>query len=276
MPNQQLLDYIKQQLRQGVSREIINNNLISQGWQQSDINEAFSQATGQNLTTQENISFDAGDATKNGKATTGLVLGIIGMIAWIMPLIGAPVTIIGLIFGIKGLKSLKRGIAIAGIVLSIIGLLATIVNASIGGYIGATKENYFINKFLNQENQNPQTETTQTTPSSNNNGTSKTELINQAVQAVKAQMSLPYQIDQVTTLVDVTTEPGAIRYHYILSGVDTSKITNDLLKNSVGSGICQDTDTKNLLNQDINMEYSYSVKNSTEKYFVFLTKADCK
>ncbi len=29
MPNQQLLDDIKRQLRQGVSREIISNNLIS-------------------------------------------------------------------------------------------------------------------------------------------------------------------------------------------------------------------------------------------------------
>lgn len=42
MTNQQLLDYIKQQLQQGVSREIITNNLISQGWQQPDVNEAFS------------------------------------------------------------------------------------------------------------------------------------------------------------------------------------------------------------------------------------------
>ncbi len=266
MPNQQLLDYIKQQLRQGVSREIINNNLISQGWQQSDINEAFSQATGQNLTTQENISFDAGDATKNGKATTGLVLGIIGMIAWIMPLIGAPVTIIGLIFSIKGLKSLKHGVAIAGVVLSIIGLLATAVNSSIGAY----------QEILNQLNQGPQRETTQTTQSSDNNGASKIELINQAVREVKAQLPLPYKLDQITTMVDVTAEPDAIRYHYILSGVDTSKITNDLLKNRLGLNICQDTDTKNLLNQDINMEYSYSVENSTEKYFISFTKTDCR
>lgn len=42
MVNQQLLDYIKQQLQQGVSRDNITNNLISQGWQQSDVNEGFS------------------------------------------------------------------------------------------------------------------------------------------------------------------------------------------------------------------------------------------
>jgi hypothetical protein len=273
MVNQQMLDYIKQQLQQGVSKETISSNLFSQGWQQQDVNEAFSQSTGQNTTMQGGgDSFSAGDATKNGKATTGLVLGIIGLIAWFIPLIGAPITIIGLVFSIKGLKSLKRGVAIAGIVLSSIGLFATIVNASIGAYQGATGQNYLINKFTNKENQNPQSET-QTTPT---NGTSKVELINQAVQEVKAQIPLPYKLDQVTTMVDVTAEPGAIRYHYILSGVDTSKITNDLLKNSLGAGICQNNDTKNLLNQDINMEYSYSVENSAQKYFISFTKTDCK
>ncbi|MBI2042479.1 MAG: DUF4190 domain-containing protein [Candidatus Nealsonbacteria bacterium] len=249
MFNQQILDYITQQLQQGVSREIISSNLISQGWQQQDVKEAFSQATGQDITMQGNESFNTGDAKKNGKATTGLVLGIIGLIAWFIPIIGAPITIIGLIFSIKGLKSLKRGVAITGIVLCSIGLLATIINASIGAYMGATGQNSITNK---------------------------TELIKQTAQAVKTQISLPYQIDQVTTLVDVTAESGAIRYHYVLSGVDTSKITNDLLKNSVGSGICQNEDTKNLLNQDINMEYSYSVENSAQKYFVSFTKTDCK
>jgi len=153
MANQQLLDYIKQQLQQGVSREIITNNLISQGWQQSHINEAFSQSSGQSFTAQVNPSFDVGDASKNGKATTSLVLGIIGLIAWFIPLIGAPITIIGLIFGIKGLKSLKRGVAIAGIVLCSIGLFATVVNASIGAYQGATGQNYLVNKFLNRDTQ---------------------------------------------------------------------------------------------------------------------------
>jgi len=152
MVNQQLLDYIKQQLQQGVSREIITNNLISQGWQQSDVNDAFSQATGQNISMQGSANFDTGDASKNGKATTGLVMGIIGLIAWFIPIIGAPITIIGLIFGIKGLKSLKRGVAITGIVLCSIGLLATIVNASMGAYHGVTGQNYF-NKFFNQGGQ---------------------------------------------------------------------------------------------------------------------------
>ena len=95
-------------------------------------------------------NFTVGDASKNGKATTGLVLGIIGLVAWFIPIIGTPITIIGLVFGIKGLKSLKRGVAIAGIVLSLIGLLATIVNASIGAYTGATGQNPVVNEILNK------------------------------------------------------------------------------------------------------------------------------
>ncbi len=41
MINQQILDYIKQQLQQGISREQIKSSLMSNGWQESDINEAF-------------------------------------------------------------------------------------------------------------------------------------------------------------------------------------------------------------------------------------------
>jgi competence protein ComGC len=42
MANQQLLDYIRQQLQQGVNKKQIKNSLISNGWQVQDINEVFS------------------------------------------------------------------------------------------------------------------------------------------------------------------------------------------------------------------------------------------
>ncbi len=41
MANQQLLDYIRQQLQQGVSQEQIKSSLMTKGWQETDINEAF-------------------------------------------------------------------------------------------------------------------------------------------------------------------------------------------------------------------------------------------
>ena len=42
MVNQQLLDYIKQQLQQGTGKEQIKNSLISNGWQTQDVDSAFS------------------------------------------------------------------------------------------------------------------------------------------------------------------------------------------------------------------------------------------
>ena len=78
--------------------------------------------------------------TKSDKSIAALVLGIIGLIACIIPIIGMPITIVGLVLGIKSRNSKNRGLAIAGIVLCIIGLLVTVINASIGVYKGATGE----------------------------------------------------------------------------------------------------------------------------------------
>lgn len=71
----------------------------------------------------------------NGKAVASLVLGIISFLAWLIPLFGAPISIVGLVLGCKGRKSEKKGIATAGIVTSIIGLILTIVNAALGAYL---------------------------------------------------------------------------------------------------------------------------------------------
>ena len=53
----------------------------------------------------------------NSKATTGLVLGIIGLVMAWLPIAGLPLQIIGLVFSIKGLNSEKRGKAMAGMIL---------------------------------------------------------------------------------------------------------------------------------------------------------------
>lgn len=41
MANQQILDYIKQQLRQGINKEDIKKSLLSSGWQNTDVEDAF-------------------------------------------------------------------------------------------------------------------------------------------------------------------------------------------------------------------------------------------
>lgn len=70
-------------------------------------------------------------ADEQNKSVASLVLGIISLIAWIIPLIGAPVSIIGLVLGVKKKYT-------AGIVLNVIGLVLTVANAAIGAYMGAT------------------------------------------------------------------------------------------------------------------------------------------
>ena len=72
------------------------------------------------------------------KAKNSLILGVIGMVAWLLPLAGFPVTIVGIVAASKGLKSKKRGLALAGLILSIIGLVLTMINAFWGAYLGAT------------------------------------------------------------------------------------------------------------------------------------------
>ena len=74
----------------------------------------------------------------NGKATASLVLGIIGMLAWCIPLFGFPINLIGIIMGAKGLNSEKQGTGMAGLILSIIGMIFTVINAIYGAYLGAT------------------------------------------------------------------------------------------------------------------------------------------
>lgn len=118
----------------------------------------------------------------------------------------------------------------------------------------------------------PQETTTQTQDNSND---SKTQLITEIVKETKTEMSLPNKIDEVTVLADITAEPSAIRYYYVLSGVDLNQLSNSYLKDSFVSKICENASTKNLLDEGINMEYSYTVKDSSQKYFVSFSKDDC-
>jgi len=73
-----------------------------------------------------------------GLAITSLALGIFSLLAWFLPICGFPISVIGLILGIIGMNSSKRGLAIAGIVMSSIGLLLTVANSAIGAYLGYT------------------------------------------------------------------------------------------------------------------------------------------
>ncbi|MDD3481219.1 MAG: hypothetical protein PHW75_03310 [Patescibacteria group bacterium] len=75
------------------------------------------------------------------KAKTGFILGLVSIIAWLLPLVGYPVTITGIVFSALGLKAKnKKGLAIAGLVLSILFLVVTLIN-SIAGAVFFTLDN---------------------------------------------------------------------------------------------------------------------------------------
>ena len=69
---------------------------------------------------------------KETKAMVGFVLGLVGIIAWFLPIIGFPVTVLGIIFSSLGINSLNKNKAIAGLILSIIFLIVTLINSFLG------------------------------------------------------------------------------------------------------------------------------------------------
>lgn len=68
----------------------------------------------------------------DGKSIASFVLGIVGIIAWLLPLFGYPVTIVGLVLGCIARKDKKNGFNLAGIILSSITLALTLGNSILG------------------------------------------------------------------------------------------------------------------------------------------------
>ena len=63
----------------------------------------------------------------NPNAWTSFILGIISSLGWIVPIIGLPVTIVGIVLGAIGMRQKRsRGIAISGFVINIVFLCGTI------------------------------------------------------------------------------------------------------------------------------------------------------
>lgn len=85
------------------------------------------------------------------KAVISFCCGLFCLAGWFIPIIGIPVSITGLILGVKGLNGRRRSIAFAGVVLCVILLVISIVNSAIGMYQGATGQHALVNKWLGNE-----------------------------------------------------------------------------------------------------------------------------
>lgn len=84
------------------------------------------------LNSNDENNFNNSNNKNSVKALTGFILGLCSLIAWYIPLIGFPVTILGIIFSALGINSNCKGMAIAGLILSIIFFVVTIINSIAG------------------------------------------------------------------------------------------------------------------------------------------------
>lgn len=71
---------------------------------------------------------------KNGLGLTGFILAIVALFVGEIPVIGWIVWLLGAVFSVIGLFKMPRGFAIAGTIISFIGLIMIIV---IGGIIAS-------------------------------------------------------------------------------------------------------------------------------------------
>ena len=69
---------------------------------------------------------------RKGLAIASLVIGIVNLCAWLVPICGGPLAIVGMLLGILGLKSSKKTLAIVGVVLGGLTLILTIVSIIVG------------------------------------------------------------------------------------------------------------------------------------------------
>lgn len=95
------------------------------------------------------------------------------------------------------------------------------------------------------------------------------------VDSIKEEMLLPSGIDDNTTLVDIISEPNAIRYIYNIHGIDDSELNAPKLKQLLLPDVCANKDVKTLLDKNINIKYWYSFFESKESYLVNFSKSDC-
>jgi len=69
--------------------------------------------------------------TKNSGATASFVLGIIGIVFWLVPIFAYPLNIVGLVLGVRAKKISITNKGTAGFVLSLVGLILTSIRSII-------------------------------------------------------------------------------------------------------------------------------------------------
>jgi hypothetical protein len=71
----------------------------------------------------------------SGPITASRTLGYVGLLAWLLPVVGFPVTLIGFVLGILSLWGAEPGKALRATLLCAFGLLLTAANSYAGYYM---------------------------------------------------------------------------------------------------------------------------------------------
>lgn len=106
------------------------------------------------------------------------------------------------------------------------------------------------------------------------------EFIKIVVEQLKNNTALPYQVDPVTTLTDITPEQKAIRFHYVVSDTGTNneypQFKDEVaFKEYLLSNYCLDEHFLSILKEEINLEYLADFKSTSKTLLVSLSKEDC-
>ena len=68
----------------------------------------------------------------NTEAWASLILGVIGTLGWLIPIIGLPITVVGTVLGAISMKNKRsKGIGIAGFIVNLSFLLVTIAKGTV-------------------------------------------------------------------------------------------------------------------------------------------------
>jgi competence protein ComGC len=139
MINQQLIDYIRQQIQRGIDKEQIKNSLIASGWQLQDIEEAFSIVLNSDNKSQsflmpnQKISYLPGVLEILGQAWSiykqriGVFLGV--TLIPILVILTASVILVG--GGFLSMNLLSSKFAASGLILVILLIVLLFILASV-------------------------------------------------------------------------------------------------------------------------------------------------
>ncbi|PYY40155.1 hypothetical protein [Curtobacterium sp. MCPF17_046] len=105
-------------------------------------------------------------------------------------------------------------------------------------------------------------------------GPSKQELVDEGVAKISEQTTFPRQVDEITTWTGVEAEDEAIHYRYRVDA-DPAAVSERTIRDSVLSNLCSTGATRDILEEDIAMRYSYVFTGSDQTVDLEFTNDDC-